>query len=107
MGNKEDQTEQDELNYQEHNFRLTNQEIIELAYITMDMIELCVRSHCKLFFEEANCYPSCFNLCRQLLRHVDSSYLRQHDRLMNFYREGKELSNEWDRLSWINSEDNL
>jgi hypothetical protein len=77
---------------------LCNQDIIDFAYITKDVIEHLL--HEKLMFEEANNYTHCFYSIRRLLKLVDAEYLKQHTRITEFYREGRELSNDWDRLEW-------
>jgi hypothetical protein len=88
----------DELRFQAHNVKLTNQDIVEVAYLTKDLIEAAM-GH-KLYFEEANCYSGCFYVCRKLLKVVDGNYLKNHDRLTDFYKDGRELSNDGDKLAW-------
>ena len=63
------------------------------------MIELCIENNAKLSVEQANCYRSSFYAVREMLRVADSEYI--HERIVEFYQEGRELSNEWDRLKWI------
>ena len=74
----------------------------EMAYLTKEMIEPLIESRTKLFFEQANCYLARFYGCRKLLRVVDDDYLKgsKHQKLVEFYKDGRELSNNWDRLSW-------
>ena len=94
-----DQNErEDELRFRKHDVKLSNQDIAEVAYLTQDLIEAAM-GH-KLYFEEANCYLACFHLCRKLLKVVDDEYLKNHQTLAEFYKDGKGLSNDWDRLAW-------
>ena len=88
--------EKKDLRLKEQKIGLTNQNIIELAYLTKDMIEHCCGK--KLSFEGANCYLNCFYTSQRLLRGVDSEYLKKHQSLGDFYREDRRLSNDWDRL---------
>ena len=88
----------------ENEVTLTNQQIIEFAYLTKEMIELCLENNAKLFFEQANCYPACFYKVRELLKlafDADFGYGASHGAIREFYQEGRELSNEWERLKWI------
>ena len=89
---------ENELRFREHEVRLSNQAIVEMAYLTKDLVEATM-GH-KLSWSEANCYLACFYECRKLLKAVDEEYLKKHDRLREFYKDGKELSNDWDRLAW-------
>ena len=79
---------------------LTDQNKIELAYLTKEMVEMCIENRAKLYFEQANCYLACFYACRRLLQEVDPEYLDHHSEVKDFFREGRELSNDWDRMSW-------
>jgi hypothetical protein len=86
----------------------TNQEIVELAYIVMDVIEPLEKSHTKLVFDDANCYAHCFYLLRELLKKVNPEYLTgPHERVKKFYEIERELSNSWDRLYWMTKEGGL
>jgi len=92
----------DELRFQKHTFDLTNQTVIELAYLAKDIIELCIEGNYKLLFDQANCYLACYLICRSLLELVDKEYLACHEGLYDFYyrKDNKRLSNNWDRLHW-------
>jgi hypothetical protein len=82
--------QEDELRFREHDVKLANQSIVELAYLTKDMIELVYAQ--KLTSERANCYIACFYLCQSFLEIVDEEYLRKrHTRLKKFYRNDREL----------------
>lgn len=83
----------------EHDVILSNQAIIEMAYLTKDMIDLTLGR--KLCLEEANCYVGCFVTCRKLLKLVDASY----STLKEFYRDGRDLVNEGNRLTWADPGD--
>jgi hypothetical protein len=99
-----------EMRFKERTVKLTNQSIIELAYLTMEALEALIESGQQLFFEQANCYLSCFYACQRLLKEVDPEYLDYHPDLKDFFREGRELSNTGDRLSWKSdseADDNL
>jgi len=91
--------QEEELRLGEHDVKLTNQSIVELAYLTKKMIEISYGQ--KLFSKQADCYKACFYHCRNLLRTVDENYLRKHRELIEFYKAGRELSNDSDRLSWV------
>lgn len=86
----------DTLRLAEKTVSINNQSIIEFAYLTKDIIEICYGQ--KLYFEEANCYLNCFYKMRSFLKLVDAEYLAQHKKITEFFREGRELSNDWDRL---------
>jgi hypothetical protein len=95
----------DELRFQKKMVELNNQAIIQLAYLTMETLEPLIDSGNKLFFEQASCYHSCFYICRSLLKKVDPEYLKGHSMVATFFKEGRELSNDWDCLSWAPTED--
>ena len=82
----------------EQKVNLSNMSIIDLAYLTKEMIDMCL-GH-KLSVEQANCYLKCFYICRELLKQVDPEYLRWHSEVAAFYRDGRELSGDSDRLRW-------
>lgn len=88
-----------ELRFKEKQLTLSNQEIIELAYTTKEIIEYSYGG--KLFFEQANCYSSCFYTIRNLIEQVDQKYLDKHKELCEFYRKDRELSNDFDRLQFV------
>lgn len=92
----------DELRTKTHTFELTNQTVIELAYLTKDIIEPCIEGNYKLLFDQANCYLACYFICKSLLELVDKEYLTCHKSLYDFYyrNDNKKLSNDWDRLHW-------
>jgi len=93
----------DKVRFREHEVKLTNQQIVEFAYLTKEVIESCIENNAKLSFERANCYPACFYKVREMLRLVDLKYIASHGRIMDFYQEGRELSNDFDRLKWETS----
>jgi hypothetical protein len=92
----------DQLMAKKQSLELSNQSIIELAYITKDLIEPFIKDRTKLTFEEANCYLAGYYLCKRFLKLVDKEYLACHESLYDFYyrKDNKELSNDWDRLHW-------
>jgi hypothetical protein len=89
----------DELRFNEREVKLSNQQIVEFAYLTKELIEIALGE--KLFFEQANCYFSCYYTIRDLLKQVDDEYLAAHRRLSHFYRGTRELLNDEDRLRWV------
>lgn len=93
----------DELRAKKQSVELSNQSIIELAYFTNDMVELCIEEKYKLSFERANCYLACYYICKRLLKSVDEEYLAFHETLYDFYyrKDNKRLSNDGDRLQWV------
>lgn len=88
--------ENDRLRSTEHNVCLNNKQIIELAYLCKDVIEVMYGK--KLFFEQANCYLGCFYHIRKLLKKVTPEYLKLHEGVVSFFTENGGLSNDWDRL---------
>ena len=85
----------------EHEIKLANQSIIELAYLAKEMIEACLKSRRQMCQEQARCYQHCFYTCRDILESVDSDYLDLHPNLRGFYNETRELSSYDDYLSWV------
>jgi hypothetical protein len=88
----------DEIRLGKRKVKLTNQQIIELAYICKDVAEVVARNNTKLTFEAANCYGSCYHTVQKLLKSVDSKYVKAHGGIKEFYRKDRELSNDWDRV---------
>lgn len=84
---------------------LCNENIVEFAYVVKELIEYCY-GH-KLFFEQSNCYHSRFYAIREMLKLVDPEYLSlpQHASLAEFYKEGRELSNDCDVLTFWEKKD--
>jgi hypothetical protein len=95
---KNQEVEEIELRHIDKTVELTNQDILELAYATKELIEYVFGA--KLFWEQTNCYFANFYTIRRLLKSVDADYLNEHPKIAEFYREGRELSNDWDRLHW-------
>jgi hypothetical protein len=91
-----------ELRFLKHRVTMSNQAIVEMAYITIAMVNMAM-GH-KLTLDEANNYTFCFYFCRKLLKMVDQRYLNTHKTLMKFYKDGRELSKDWDRLAWEGTE---
>jgi hypothetical protein len=91
----------DQLRLREHEVKLNNQQIIEFAYLTKKVIEVCIEGHSKLFVEQANCYVHCFYTVRKMLEAVELEYGERHGNLMNFFRKGRELSTDYDTLHFI------
>ena len=74
-----------ELRHKEIEIIMTNQAVIELAYVTKELIENARGA--KLFFEQCNCYRSCFENIQNLLNIVDPEYLAEHQSIKAFYSE--------------------
>lgn len=77
-----------ELRLKMHQITLTNQSIVELAYLARDMrraMENGERKH--MYFEEFNCIENCCKLCEKLLGIVDEKYLwgDPHKELAEYY----------------------
>jgi len=89
-----------ELRFKEKSITMINQQIIKFAYLTQEIIKLCWGK--KLSFEQANCYLAYFYKVRELLKQVDAECLADHERLVDFFRDVRELSNDWERLHWVN-----
>ena len=89
-----------ELRRHTHEVELSNQQILEFAYLTKELIELCMKDNAKLFFEQANCYLACYYTVRELLKLADSIYVESHNDIFEFYRKDRVLSNDNDRLHW-------
>lgn len=96
LQNKLQVKDDDELRFIDKTIVLSNQAIVELAYLTMETIKAVYGK--KLFFEVANCYLACFYRVRSMLKEVDREYLAGHKGIVEFYQEGRELSNDNDRL---------
>jgi hypothetical protein len=95
----EQQSQEDELRFREKTVTLTNQDLVEWAYVVKELIEVAF-GH-KLFWEQANCYVSMFITCKEMLeKHVDREYLDEHVELKKFYQQRRELDNTWDVLKW-------
>lgn len=81
------ETNEDNLRFREREVKLSNQEIIELAYTTKETIEYAYGK--KLCFEQANGYRGSFYIIRELLKQVDDEYLSlsQHTGLKDFFHK--------------------
>ena len=96
-----DEQKRDELRLRGNMVKLCNQDMIELAYFTMEMLEPLIASRIPLgSFDRENCYRHCFYICKDLLREVDPEYLELHSSLKDFFREPRHLSNKYPWLSW-------
>ena len=78
--------------------KLTNQDIIQFAYITKEIIKYAWGL--KLSNAQANCYVECFYKIQELLAIVDVKDLNKHTEVCKFFREGRRLTNKNDRLRW-------
>jgi hypothetical protein len=87
-----------ELRASEKRVKLTNQEIIKFAYITKEIIRWEWEE--KLSNAQANCYVECFYKIQELIEIVDKKYRDRHNELCEFFREGKRLTTDGDRLRW-------
>lgn len=99
MDQKKIQYRRDELRFRKHRVTLANQNIVEMAYLTKDMIDSILGK--KLTMDEAHCYVGCFNACRKLLKVIDKTYLKpRHKELAEFYKDGRGINWERDILTW-------
>lgn len=73
---------------------LSNQDIIELGYAIMEMIQTMERT--KLTVDASHCYLSCFHIIKNMLENVDIEYREMHSRLSDFYK--KSVSNDGEQL---------
>lgn len=89
---------------QTHRVTFTVQEIVEYAYLVKEHLQPLIEGYVKLSFERANCYLACFYKCRHLLGIVDIG--GSHSGLQNFFKKGRELSNEGYQLDWMDEEKN-
>jgi len=87
-----------ELRASQKKVKLTNQEIIKFAYITKEIINYAGRK--KLSNAKANCYEECFYTIQDHLEEVDKEYLNRHAELRDFFRKGRRLISEDNRLRW-------
>lgn len=94
--------EAEEMRSKQHDVKLNNETIIILGYLCKEMLEMVTECKAWLFFEQANCYSSCFSILRRLLKVVDKDYLSIHSRLAEFFNEGQELERNGDRLCFVN-----
>ena len=67
--------------------RLTNQEIIEMAYAVCGWIEGWDESQGRPSFEVANCIEHCIHLVRRLLAEADPRYVAEHAKVAKFFRK--------------------
>lgn len=91
-----------EMRNRQHDVKLSNETIIILGYLCKEMLEMVTKCKAWLFFEQANCYSSCFHVLRKLLKVVDQEYMATHHHLAEFYRSGHELERNGDRLWFVN-----
>lgn len=87
---------------EERDVRLSNIEILQLAYTVGDLVEYLIEKRAKLAFEEANSMLGAYYTMRRLLQRMDNHVSNEHENLLIFFgqRGDRELSNDWDRLSW-------
>ncbi|MBN1363281.1 MAG: hypothetical protein JW976_00600 [Syntrophaceae bacterium] len=95
----------EELRFSEKKVKLSNQDIVKLAYTTKEIIEpICSQSFSskgeKLSPDQVNCYRECFYIIRNLLKKADKEYLDKHSELCDFYRKSRKLTDENGRLHW-------
>ncbi len=83
------QGKEEELRLTKHIVSLTNQNIIELSYLTKNMLGMN-RGPGHFSFEEWNCYNACLHLCWRLLKVVDKKYQTHHKKLIRFYEDEME-----------------
>ena len=91
----------EEMRFKEISLTVPQQTIIELGYAVRMIVGPLAKSHQKLSFDEANCLRSVFCQVREMLKKVDPEYLDRHSDVVNFYKQERELSNNWDRLAWV------
>ncbi|MBN1363683.1 MAG: hypothetical protein JW976_02650 [Syntrophaceae bacterium] len=88
-----------ELKFSKKEVKLTNQDIVKLAYTTKEMIEKM--KDVKLSTHQCNCYRECFYIMRNLLKIADKEYLDRHAILNDFFRKGRRrLINNNNQLQW-------
>ena len=56
-----------ELNSKTKSFFLTNKDIIQIAFMTKEVIESCVKRGTRLNMSRANCYVACYQTAAALL----------------------------------------
>ncbi len=108
LGDALDLFDNDDWRLKTHRIELSNQQIVELSYVLMELLTPLIQSHTKLFFEQANCYGATFGLLKKLLSEkVDAEYLdlEQHSNLKEFYTTHSSLDNTFDRLRWVMPEE--
>ena len=83
-----------------HVYKVSNYRVVALAYSVRDLLTPLIESRERLFCEEANGYLSIFLLVREMLKNVDEKHLDRGAKA--FF--AKDLSNDWDRLSFEDEE---
>lgn len=94
------------INMVEHDVKLSNQQIIEFAYMVKEVIEDHMQTKSRLFYEAANCYVSCYCTVLEMLKHVDRQYLEleTHKQLVEFYSSPQPISKDFGLLKWKTAE---
>jgi hypothetical protein len=91
----------DKLGVRDHRIDISNEEIVSLAYLIKVLIEVSVYDQWKISFEEAWCNFACAYKIRDMLKLVDTEYLKPHAELKKFYGEGKVIPTDTDRMNWF------
>jgi len=87
----------DELRSKEHEVKLSNQAIVEIAYMTKEIIEDIEGR--QLTFEQANCYQSNYYTVVDMLKAVDPEYLSgRHGELFEYFSHESPVTKENNRL---------
>lgn len=77
----------EEFRHKKHNVELTNQQIIEIGYITKAYLGGKPE---KARFEVLNCWMNTTALVRELLKLVDEEYKEHHAKMCWFFNQSDE-----------------
>jgi hypothetical protein len=102
MGNNTKRKDEDELRFRKHRITLNNQSMVEMAYLTRDLLNYVIGKKLT-YVDDARCYTSCFGICAKLLKVIKSKkYRKRHEKLIEFYEDERLLVNEGEVLTWVN-----
>jgi hypothetical protein len=87
----------DELRQKNHEYKLTNQSVIELGYCIKDLLEIAQAEGYRPTFEEANCRNGVREIVGKMLKKVDPEYRHLHAGVVRFC--GFDEQNEKRKLS--------
>ncbi len=75
-----------EIRLPEVQVKVSNQQIIEMAYLTMETIKMA-KGH-FLNVEQSNSHAACYETIKELLKSVDQDYLAEHQKIKEFFADG-------------------
>lgn len=91
----------DDVRLKEVTVTLSQQQIIEVAYQVMEHLDPLIKHNVRPFMDAVTGYRRVYYTMRELLSQLDQDYVQEHSRISEFFRDGRELDNSFDRLRWI------